>query len=266
MFCHITALAMGDTLHADCQDGLRVSGYHDEEAMLQMDGWKSDLEVSEFILRACHDLRSATRAVRIHSELLMKDAGEPHDSAFEQRLGYVVEGARKIDSLVEGLTKYSLALQTDAVSFQSTATDVLLRSVLMKLNKELDECGGKVVYEGLPRVMGDPDRLMQVFESLLRNALLHRGEATPQIHVSACKRASDWLFAVRDNGPGVADGELERIFLPFESLKGGGRTGAGLGLAISRAIVERHGGRMWAESQTGDGATFFFTLPKDVEA
>ena len=102
---------------------------------------------------------------------------------------------------------------------------------------------------------------MQVFEHLIRNALVHRGDARPQIHISACKRGQDWVFAVRDNGPGVDGTALERVFRPFERLKGGESTGAGLGLAISREIVERHGGRMWAESQVGDGATFFFTLP-----
>ena len=79
-------------------------------------------------------------------------------------------------------------------------------------------------------------------------------------------REAEWVFAVRDNGPGVEGAALERIFRPFERLKGGDRTGAGLGLAISRAIVERHGGRMWAESKPGDGATFYFTLPKEADA
>jgi len=229
-----------------------------------MEKSKSDMEVSEFILRACHDLRSSTRAVRIHSELLLKDTEGPRNTTFEQRLGYVVAGAKTIDSLVEGLTKYSLALQTDASSFQSTATDVLLRSVLMKLSKELSDCEGKVTYDELPRVTGDPDRLMQVLEHLVRNAVVHRGEAAPQVHISACKRGEAWVFAVRDNGPGVDGVALERVFRPFERLKGGERTGAGLGLAISREIVERHGGRMWAESQVGEGATFLFTLPKEV--
>ena len=228
-----------------------------------MESSKSDLEVSEFILRACHDLRSSTRAVRIHSELLLKDAEAPRNAEFEQRLGYVAEGARKIESLVEGLAKYSLALQTDAASFQSTATDVLLRSALMRLSNELTNCDGKVTYDELPRVTGDPDRLVQVFEHLLRNAIVHRGEVPPQIHVTARKRDEDWLFAVQDNGPGVDGAALDRIFRPFERLRGGQSTGAGLGLAISREIVERHGGRIWAESRVGDGATFFFTLPQE---
>jgi signal transduction histidine kinase len=135
----------------------------------------------------------------------------------------------------------------------------------MKLDKELRHCGGKVSYDDLPRVTGDPDRLMQVFENVIRNSLSHRGESTPQIHIEACLQEADWVFAVRDNGPGVEDAALERIFRPFERLKGGGPTGAGLGLTISRAIVERHGGRMWAESEPGTGATIFFTLPKDVD-
>jgi light-regulated signal transduction histidine kinase (bacteriophytochrome) len=227
-----------------------------------MESLKSDLEVSEFILRACHDLRSSTRAVRIHSELLMKDPEAARNSTFEERLGYVVEGARKIDSLLDGLTKYSLALQTDAATFQSTATAVLLRTALMKLDKELRACAGKVTYDELPRVNGDPDRLMQVFENLIRNSLVHRSEKPPQIHVCACLQGTDWVFEVRDNGAGVEAADLERIFRPFERLKGGERTGVGLGLTISRAIVERHHGRMWVESKPGDGATFFFTLPK----
>jgi chemotaxis family two-component system sensor kinase Cph1 len=254
-------ITIGESLHANCQNDLDIM----TKGRVNMESSKSDLEVSEFILRACHDLRSSTRAVRIHSELLLKDAEGARNSTFEQRLGYVVEGARKIDSLVDGLTKYSLALQTDAASFQSTATDVLLRSALMKMSKELRDCDGKVTYDELPRVTGDPDRLMQVFEHLIRNALVHRGEATPQIHISACKRGEDWVFAVRDNGPGVDGGVLERVFRPFERLKAEDRTGAGLGLAISREIVERHGGRMWAESQVGNGATFFFALPQGAD-
>ena len=140
---------------------------------------------------------------------------------------------------MDGLTKYSLALQTDGVLPIHQATDVLLRSALMKLKKELSDCDGKVTYDELPRVTGDPDRLMQVFEHLVRNALVHRGETAPKIHISACKRGEDWVFAVRDNGPGVDGAALERIFRPFERLKGGERTGAGLGLAISLEIWKR---------------------------
>lgn len=216
--------------------------------------------MSEFLLRACHDLRASARVVRTHSELLLKDAPGQRDSNFEQRLGFIVEGARRIDSLVDGLASYSVVLQTGVAPFQTIRTDVLLRSVLAKLDKELRESGADVLYGELPTVTGNPDRLMQVFENLLRNALVHRGEVVPRIQISAGKQAEGWLFAIRDNGPGVEAASLDSIFLPFVRLQNK-ESGAGLGLAICRVIVERHGGRIWAESPAGSGATFCFTLP-----
>lgn len=220
---------------------------------------QSDREIAEFLLRACHDLRSAARAVRTHSELFLRDA-PPRDSALNQRLGFIIDGSRRIDLLLDGLVRYSLALQTDPASFQPARMDVLLRFVLAQLDKDLKAAGAEVVYGELPEVTGDPDRLMQVFDILLRNALVHRGAAPPRIGITAVRQDGQWLLAVRDNGPGVEAAFLESIFLPFERLNGRG-SGAGLGLTICRAIVERHGGRMWAESPPEGGAAFCFTLP-----
>jgi chemotaxis family two-component system sensor kinase Cph1 len=222
---------------------------------------KSDAEVSEFLLRACHDLRASARAVRTNAELFLKDAAAPRNSDFEQRLGFMIEGARRIDLLLGGLASYSVALQTEPASFQATRMDVLLRLVLTKFDKKLRACGAEVVFTELPVVMGNPDRLMQLLENLLGNTLVHRNEGAPRIHISAARQAEGWLFAVRDNGPGVETDFLESIFTPFERLPGNERAGAGLGLAICRAVVERHGGRIWVESQPAGGATFCFTLP-----
>jgi signal transduction histidine kinase len=105
---------------------------------------------------------------------------------------------------------------------------------------------------------------MQVFEHLIRNALLHRGDAAPRIRIEAAPHDEGWLLTVRDNGPGIEASALERIFLPFERLKGKQLGGAGLGLTTCRAIIERHGGRIWAESSPGDGATFCFVLPAEA--
>ena len=143
----------------------------------------------------------------------------PGNSGFEQRLGLIVEGARKIDLLLDGLVAYSVALQTNPASFQSAPMGVLLRSVLAKLNQDLRDCGAEVAYDDLPAVTGNPDRLMQVLENLLRNALVHRGHAAPHIDITAVRQAEEWLFAVRDNGPGVDAASLEKIFLPFERLR-----------------------------------------------
>jgi light-regulated signal transduction histidine kinase (bacteriophytochrome) len=195
--------------------------------------------------------------------LLLKDRQAEQVPGLEERLGFIVDGARKIDLLTDGLASYSIGLQIQRGLFQSTPMNVLVRTVLAKLDREIRANDARVTCDELPRVAGDPDRLMEVFENLLHNALHHGGPAPPLIHISAERRAEEWLFAVRDNGPGVEAADLESIFRPFVRLHGKRSAGPGLGLAICRVIVERHGGRIWAESQAGAGAAFLFTLPAD---
>ena len=221
----------------------------------------SDRDLSEFLLRACHDLREPTRAIRAHAELIRKRAREPATAGDEQRLDFIVDGAGRIDSLLDALTNYSIALQTERTSFQRTRMDVMLRSALARLAGELRDRGAEVTYGELPSVYGSPDRLVQIFENLIRNALRHGGQSAPRIDISALKQVDEWQFAIRDNGLGIEADYLERIFKPFERLLTAERKGAGMGLAICRAIVERHRGRLWAESAAGTGSTFFFTLP-----
>jgi signal transduction histidine kinase len=225
----------------------------------------SDRDLSEFLLRACHDLRSSARAIRAQAELLQRDGQAAESSDFERRLGFVVEGARRIDSLTDGLTGYSIALKIEDRSFQFGPMDAILRTALAKLDKELREHGAEVACGELPRVFGNPDRLAQVFENLLRNAVRHGRESGAQIRVEAEKQAAadqqEWLIAVRDNGPGIDAAYLERIFKPFERLRPERPSGPGMGLTICRTIVERHGGKLWAESTPGAGSTFFFTIP-----
>lgn len=216
---------------------------------------------SEFLLRACHDLRTSLRAVYSNAELLQKDVDTLHAPSFRQRLDFILEGARGIDLLTEGLTAYSIALQTDPSSFQLIRMDVILRNALARVDRELRQHHGEVTSGELPRIFGNPDRLSQIFEILLRNALRHGAQPAPRIHITAEPRADAWLFAVQDNGPGIDAAWLERIFKPFERLRGKESQGVGLGLSICRAIVERHGGKLWAESAPGTGSTFLFTLP-----
>jgi len=217
--------------------------------------------LSEFLLRLCHDLRSPLRAIRAHTELLVKDWPAPRDATLEERLRFITSGADTIELLLSGLASYSLALGIDQGSFQQAQMEVLLRLVVAKLRKELREAEAEVTYDTLPRVTGNPDRLSQLLEILLLNGVRHRGKEPPRIHVSAERQGADWVFAVRDNGPGIESAYLERVFKPFERLRGKELPGPGLGLAIARLIAERHGGKMWAESRPGSGATFLFTLP-----
>jgi len=220
-------------------------------------------EFSEFLLHVSHDLSTALRAVRAHTDLLLRDREAAQAPSLEERLGFIADGARRIDLLADGIASYSIALQIQEGSFQLIPVDVLLRTVLAKLDQELRANAASVTYDKLPRVSGNPDLLMEVFANLLRNALCHRGSAPPLIRITAERRVDEWLFAVRDNGPGVETAYLERIFQPFVRLQGKRHAGPGLGLAICRVIVERHGGRIWAESEAGAGSAFLFTLPAD---
>ncbi|MGA2741971.1 MAG: ATP-binding protein [Bryobacteraceae bacterium] len=221
------------------------------------------LESGEFLLHASHDLRTALRAIRVHTDLLLKDRQAAQVPGLEERLGFIVDGARKIDLLADGIASYSIALQIRREAFQPAPLDVLFRAVLAKLDNELRANHANVTKSKLPRVSGDPDRLMEVFENLLHNSLRHRNAAPPEIQISAEKREDEWLFTVRDNGPGVAAPYLESIFRPFVRLQGNRLPGPGLGLAICRTILERHGGRIWAESTDDAGGLFRFTLPAD---
>jgi len=212
----------------------------------------------DFLWRAAHDLRTPLRAVRTNAELLLKAPEKRQGPEFEQLAGFLVNGARTADSVVDGLANYALALRVEPHA-APVSTAVLLRGALARLAAEIHAGGAQVDYGDLPRVTGDPDRLMQLFDNLLRNALQHRGEPDPRIQVSASRQDAEWIFAVRDNGPGIQAEDLERIFRPFERLKRN-QGGAGLGLAICREIVAGHGGRIWAESAEGQGTTFYFTL------
>ncbi len=224
-------------------------------------GITSDPDLSRFLLRACHDLRSSLRAIRVHTELLQREAAAGV-SELDQHLGFILDGTRRIDLLTEGLSSYSIALQIDEASFQPLRMGLAVRTALAKLDKELRNSGAEVTSGELPVVSGNLDRLAQVFEILLRNALSYRTERPLRVHIGAEKQDKEWLFSIRDNGSGIEAGYLERVFQPFERLQAGNPEGAaGMGLTIGRAIVERHGGRIRIESEPGVGSTFLFTLP-----
>jgi len=139
--------------------------------------------------------------------------------------------------------------------------DVLSR-VLSGLKPAMEECGARIIAGPLPTVMVDGTQLEQLLQNLLGNALKFRGQRTPIIHVECERRSEQWVFAVRDNGIGIDPAYYEKIFVIFQRLHGNDTyEGSGIGLAICKKIVERHGGRIWVDSTPGQGSTFYFTLP-----
>lgn len=219
---------------------------------------RTDRDISALLFRACHDLRSPNRSIRAYAELLGKDGTACPPADLEQRLGFIIDGARKIDRLIEALAGYAMALDINSSAFQPIRLDVVVRSALAKMEEPLRESSAEVDYSDLPRIQGSPDRLVQLFMELIGNSLAHRGDAPPRILISAPPHAEACLLSVSDNGPGVDPADLERIFQPFERLQG---QGPGLGLAVCRAIVEGHGGKIWGEAVTPHGLDVRFTLP-----
>jgi light-regulated signal transduction histidine kinase (bacteriophytochrome) len=152
---------------------------------------------------------------------------------------------------------------TRGKEFASINCEGVLEEVLTNLQTAMEETSAEVTYDPLPTVWGDASQLAQVFQNLIGNALKFHGPEPPRIHISAENRDADWRFAVRDNGIGLDPQYADRIFVIFQRLHTHAEyPGAGMGLAISKKIVERHGGSIWVESEPGKGCAFYFTIPK----
>jgi chemotaxis family two-component system sensor kinase Cph1 len=219
---------------------------------------RSDAELGEFLLKACHDLRGPLRTVRTHAELLARNSGAGQADDSKQSLAFVVSGAAAAGAVLDGITDYALALAVDASRFQPVPLDVILRGALARLSTQLRATGAEVTYDDLPSVPGDADRLLQLFEYLVDRAV-RSGPNPPRIHISAELQDGAWLLTVRDNVGGIKAEAPEAVFAPFARMQANQRPGPGL--ATCRTIVERHGGKMWAESAADGGSVFRFTLP-----
>jgi light-regulated signal transduction histidine kinase (bacteriophytochrome) len=165
--------------------------------------------------------------------------------------------------LIEDLLAYS-RVGTRGKDFRPVAVDAAVRRALFNLKSAIDEAGAAVTYENLPQVSADELQLTQLFQNLIGNALKFRSASVPRVDVSCIETDAEWEFRVRDNGIGIDPQYAERIFMVFQRLHTREEyPGTGIGLAICKKVVERHGGRIWVSSTVGEGATFHFTLPKE---
>ena len=176
-------------------------------------------------------------------------------------VAYAVDGATRMQRLIQDLLMYS-RVGTRGKSFEQTDCNEVLGAAIANLQVAIEESGAVVGHDELPTVMADGSQLAQLFQNLVGNALKFRSETPPRVHVSAVRKGTGWVFSVRDNGIGIDSQFGERIFVIFQRLHARGEyPGTGIGLALCKKIVERHGGRIWVESEIGKGSTFFFTIP-----
>lgn len=222
---------------------------------------RSNAELEQFAYVASHDLQEPLRMVASYTQLLAKRYQDKLDSDARDFIAYAVDGAIRMQTLITDLLNFS-RLGTRGKSFQPADGDAILERTLAALKLAISEGGAVVTRDPLPTVMGDELQLGQLFQNLLANAIKFRSDTPSHVHLSAARDANAWKFSVRDNGIGIAPEYAERIFMIFQQLHSKGEyPGTGIGLAICKKIVERHGGRIWVESQPGKGATFFFTIP-----
>jgi signal transduction histidine kinase len=226
------------------------------EARLQ----RANDELQQFAYVASHDLQEPLRMVTSYVQLLARRYHGQLDADAEEMIGYVVDGAQRMRALIADLLAYA---RVEAQGAQLTETDgeAVLAQALQDLQLAVAESGAEVTHDPLPTVTAVPGQLRQLFENLLSNALKFRGTAPPRVHLSAQRQGAEWLFSVRDNGIGLDPKQAERIFQMFQRVHTRkAYPGTGIGLALCKKIVERHGGRIWVESEPGRGTTFFFTL------
>ncbi|HEV8718294.1 MAG TPA: ATP-binding protein [Candidatus Binatia bacterium] len=221
---------------------------------------RSNEALQQFVYVASHDLQEPLRTVATYVKLLARRYQGKLDADTEEFIGFAVDGAERMQQLIQGLLAYS---RVESKELTCTATDCesVLACTLRDLQQAIRESEAEITHDPLPTVAADAQQLRLVLQNLLGNAIKFRSSERPRIHVSAAQDGRQWRFAVRDNGIGLDPRQAERIFHIFQRLHTRKEyPGTGIGLAICKQVVERHGGRMWVESAPGQGATFFFTL------
>ena len=222
---------------------------------------RSNAELEQFAYVASHDLQEPLRTVSSYVQLLAERYASRIDARADRYIGHSVSAVERMYTLINDLLAYS-RVGTRGRDLVPTKTANVLDHVLEGLATTIRETAAEITWDPLPTVRADATQLGQLLQNLLGNALKYRGERPPRIHIGVQRQGGRWQFAVRDNGIGIDPEYAERIFLVFQRLHTQDEySGTGIGLAICEKIVERHGGQLWVESQVGQGATFFFTLP-----
>lgn len=224
---------------------------------------RSNQDLEQFAYVASHDLQEPLRMVTSYTQLLARRYKGQLSEEADEFIGFAVDGASRMQSLINALLAYS---RVGTQSRELVPVDARTPFEQAKSNLEIaiSENQASLTHDPLPTVMGDPIQLMQLFQNLIGNAIKFHGPDPPVIHVSAKKDGQEWIFSVSDNGIGIDPRFWSRIFVIFQRLHSKEEyPGTGIGLAMCKKIVERHGGRIWLESNAGQGSTFFFTLQPD---
>jgi two-component system sensor histidine kinase/response regulator len=226
---------------------------------------RSNTELEQLAYVASHDMQEPLRMVASYLQLVAQRYKGQLDADADEFIGYAVDGAKRMQALINDLLAYS-RVGTKARPFEPTDCGKVVATALANLRVAIHEAGAQITHDPLPVVMGDAMQLLQLFQNLISNALKFKRADPVCVHIAAERAGNDWRFTVRDNGIGIAAEYHQRIFVLFQRLHGrGDYPGTGIGLAICKKIVERHGGRIGVQSEVGVGTTFSFTIPRHTD-
>ncbi len=223
---------------------------------------RSNEDLQQFAMVSSHDLKEPLRKIGNYATLLATEYQGKLNNQADQYLSIIIRSVIRLQESIDDLLAYSRA-GSEADHLEALQLEDVLNQTLSDLDKTVEQSGARVTHGPLPEVMGSPAQIQQLLQNLITNGIKFKGAASPEVHISAEERAREWVVSVRDNGIGIDPKYAERIFRIFHRLHGQEEyPGSGIGLAICKKIIERHGGRIWVESKLGSGATFRFSLPK----
>lgn len=221
---------------------------------------QSNQELERFAYSVAHDLQEPLRGIRMFTELFRQKNGQKLDEESARWLGFVSNSADRMKSLIEAILEFSVAAKQCEISEVDSAA--VVKSAMEDLRTGIEQSCASIRVGPLPLVSADERQLGRVFLNLIGNAIKYHGEAAPVvIEITAEPAAREWIFSVKDNGPGIDPKYRDRVFETFQRLQRQA-PGHGLGLATCKRIIEQHGGRIWVESEPGKGADFRFMIPK----
>ncbi|MGE5375759.1 MAG: ATP-binding protein [Bacteroidota bacterium] len=221
---------------------------------------RSNRELEEFAYVASHDLQEPLQLVSSHIQLLARRYQGRLDQDADEFIDFAMEGTTRLKSLISDLLEYSKVGTSDR-EFAPVDMETIFARVMETYQPIVDDCKGQMTHDPLPIILGDQEQMVQLLHNLIDNSIKFRGKEPPRIHVGARQMSERWLFFVRDNGIGIDAQYTDKVFVIFQRLHSrDDYPGTGIGLAISRKVIERHGGHIWVDSEPGKGATFYFTL------
>lgn len=248
-----------DNLHAT-NEKLVVT--QDKQTELLNKLTSSNRELEQFAYIASHDLQEPLRMISSFNQLLEKRYKDKLDADAEEYIDFIVGGVQRMKDLIDDLLLFS-RINTEAKKFDIVKMGDVLDNVLTDLKESVADNNAQIIHEPLPIIKGDPSQIHQLLQNLLSNAIKFHGKKPPIINISVKELEKEWVFGVSDNGIGISPKHQEQIFNIFKRLHTIDEySGTGIGLAICKKIVERHGGSIWVESESDKGSTFYFNIPK----